>query len=66
MPRSLRQFMLIALHELRDAFTSRWAVALLVLFVLIFTFASLGFVKYLHAVERELLELMSLDPTDAP
>ena len=61
MLRNVQQISVTAFHELRDGLRSRWAIVLLVLYVVGSIAASYFFSKFLAHLERQISGLMGLD-----
>jgi len=64
--RSVAQFFTIAGYELIDAFRSKRAIILLILYLMGSIGASLVFINVLHKIERQTVEAMGLTPSDEP
>lgn len=66
MSAGLSRGLIVAGHELTDAFRSRRALVLLVLFLLGSVGSTLLFIQVLHAIEVEVVTAMGLTPSDEP
>jgi hypothetical protein len=64
MPSAIRQFLIVTRYEVVDAFRSRRALTLLLLYLLGSLAATNLFVHVLHKVENQLVEAMNLTPYD--
>ena len=66
MIRALQQFVTVTAYELVDSFRSRWALVLLILYLLGSIASTYGFIEVLHKVEVKVVESMGLTASKTP